>query len=88
MKPLIRHQYPGDIGLGAWHQTGLIQTSPTLTEQSASGIYLFGTQRLWYRNRSIDNAGISGFYQYGKTNSSILNMTQYVSTRYPFILTR
>lgn len=72
------HKLPGDIGLGLWHQTGLIQTSPSLTEHGASGIYLFGTQRLWYRNRSVDNAGISGYYQYGNTNSGVLNMKQYV----------
>lgn len=72
------NKLPGVIGVGLWHQTGLIQTSPTLTEHSASGIYLYGTQRLWYRNRSMDNAGISSFYQYGNTNSSVLNMQQYV----------
>ncbi len=74
------HQLPGNLGLGAWHQTGLIQTSPSLTEHGASGIYLYGTQRLWYRNRSQDNAGVSGFYQYGNTNSSTLNMKQYIGT--------
>lgn len=72
------NKFPGVIGLGLWHQTGLIQSSPTLTEHDASGIYLFGTQRLWYRNRSLDNAGISSFFQYGNTDSSVLNMKQYI----------
>jgi porin len=75
---LGKNNMPGDFGVGLWHQTGLIQTNPTLTEHGASGYYIFGTQRLWYRNPSINNSGISGFYQYGKTNSSVLNMTQYV----------
>lgn len=75
---LGKNQLPGDIGIGIWHQTGLIKTSPTLSENNASGYYLFGTQRLWYLNPSKNNRGISSFYQYGRNNSSVLNMTQFV----------
>lgn len=75
---LGKNKLPGDIGIGIWRQTGLIQTNPSLTEHGASGYYLFGTQRLWYKNPSINNSGISGFYQYGRNTSGVLNMTQYV----------
>lgn len=75
---LGKNKLPGDIGVGVWHQTGLIESSPTLTENGASGYYIFGTQRLWYKDPSCNNSGISGFYQYGKNNSNVLNMTQYV----------
>lgn len=75
---LGKNKLPGDIGIGLWRQTGLIQTTPTLTEHGAMGYYIFGTQRLWYRDPSINNSGISGFYQFGKSNSHTLNMTQYV----------
>lgn len=74
---LGKNKLPGDIGVGVWHQTGPIKEN-NLNEDGASGYYIFGTQRLWYRNPSIDNSGISGFYQYGKNNSNVLSMTQYV----------
>ena len=75
---LGRDRMPGTIGLGGWHQTGLIQTTPSFSEHGASGYYLFGSQRLWYKKPGIDNSGISGFYQYGFNNSSVLSMTRYV----------
>jgi porin len=72
---------PGNIGIGAWHQDGLIQQStPNLTENSASGFYLFGTQRLWYKNPGENNSGIATFYQYGTTNSNVLPMQKYIGT--------
>lgn len=75
---LGKNNLPGDIAVGAWHQTGLVQSTPTLSENGTSGYYLFGTQRLWYKNPSINNSGISSFYQYGKNSSSVLNMTKYL----------
>jgi porin len=75
---LGKNNLPGDFSVGLWHQAGRIQTSPTLFENSASGYYIFGTQRLWYRDPFINNSGISCFYQFGKNMSSVLNMTEYV----------
>lgn len=70
---------PGNFAVGAWHQQGAITaTSPNLSENSASGVYLFGTQRLWYRNPGIDVSGLSGFYQYGINNSDVLPMQQFI----------
>lgn len=69
---------PGNIALGAWHQTGPILPGPGLYEKGASGLYLFGSQRLWYRHPGIDNSGLSMFYQYGINNSSVLPVTQFV----------
>jgi porin len=68
---------PGNIGLGVWHHTGLIEES-SLSEEGASGIYLHGSQRLWYKDPGINYSGISGFYQYGINNSDVLSMTQYL----------
>lgn len=68
---------PGLFAVGAWHQTGLIQYAPVISEQGASGIYLFGSQRLWYKNAGVDNSGVSFFYQYGISNSSALPMQEY-----------
>lgn len=72
-----KNELPGNIGIGAWNQHGLILQSP-LSEQSASGVYAFGSQRLWYRNPGFDSSGISAFYQYGINNSSALPMKQYI----------
>lgn len=69
---------PGNIGIGIWRQTGPMKSPANLFQQGASGIYLFGTQRLWFRNPGQDISGISAFYQYGKNNSKVLPMTQYV----------
>lgn len=72
---LGKKRMPGTIGIGLWQQTGLIRQN-NFTEMSASGGYLFGSQRLWYRHPGFDTSGISAFYQYGVNNSSILPMKQ------------
>ncbi len=72
-----KNQLPGNVGIGAWHQKGLI-LQPPLSEQNASGAYIFGAQRLWYRNPGYDSSGVSAFYQYGINNSSALPMKQYI----------
>lgn len=72
------HGLPGTVAVGAWNQHGPIITSPTLTENGASGFYSFGAQRLWYRDPTENNSGISAFYQYGINNSDVMPMTQFV----------
>jgi porin len=79
-----KNKLPGTVGVGAWHQTGLIQESSMLFEHGASGYYLFGSQRLWYKNPGINNGGISAFYQYGENNSSVLPMKKYVGAGLTF----
>lgn len=75
---LGKNNLPGTVGMGLWHQTGLIRGFPQLTEKGASGTYMFGSQRLWYKNPGIDDSGLSAFYQYGINNSNVLPMTQFV----------
>ena len=65
----------GAIGVGLRHQKGLIKQGD-LTEQGATGSYLFGSQRLWYRYPEKDVNGVSAFYQYSINNSSALPMKQ------------
>lgn len=74
---LDQYHKPGYIGIGAWQQSGLIQNT-TLKEHNAQGFYVFGSQRLWYKNPHYDSSGISGFYQYGQNNSTVLAMSKYV----------
>ncbi|EHL30890.1 carbohydrate porin [Legionella drancourtii] len=72
---LGKDKKPGTIGIGLWHQTGLIKQE-NLTQSGSTGGYLFGSQRLWYRHPGYDISGISGFYQYGINNSRVLPMKQ------------
>jgi porin len=68
---------PGNIGIGLWHQSGLVENSPILFEHGTEGYYIFGAQRLWYKDPSQDCSGILAFYQFGKNNSNVLPMTKY-----------
>lgn len=72
-----RNHLPGRIGFGTWHQTGLIKSEANFFEHGASGYYIFGSQRLWYKHPGIDDSGISGFFQFGANNSNVLSMLQY-----------
>ncbi|MBI2786528.1 MAG: carbohydrate porin [Legionella longbeachae] len=74
---LGKDHMPGTAGIGLWHQTGLIRQHD-LSESEATGAYLFGSQRLWYRHPGYDTSGISAFYQYSINNSSALPMKQSV----------
>lgn len=74
---LSSKRLPGNLGIGGWHQTGPI-TNYSLYERSAEGYYLFGTQRLWYRNPFNDNSGLSAFFQFGKNQSHVLSMPKYL----------
>lgn len=75
---LGKQKKPGNIGIGAWEQSGPITSSPTIEEDNAEGYYLFGNQRLWYKDPFQDRSGISAFYQYGKNNSQALPVNRYV----------
>jgi porin len=71
---------PGNFGVGVWGQTGKLAdlSVPHGTTNGAIGTYLFGAQRLWFRDPGVDNSGISGFYQFGANNSNALHARQYV----------
>jgi porin len=73
---------PGSFAIGGWHQTGHLSTLPpnVITENGASGFYLFGSQRFWRARPNIDNSGISGFVQYGVHDSDTLPFDQYFGT--------
>jgi porin len=45
--------------------------------RGAGGVYLFGAQRLWFRNPGVDNRGVSGFYQLGANNTNARLARQY-----------
>ncbi len=69
---------PGNFGVGVWGQTGKLATFDGGTSDGANGVYLFGSQRLWFRRPNLDNSGVSGFYQFGANDSNALLARQYV----------
>lgn len=74
---LGENKKPGNFAVGLWHEDGPVQNGD-LSEENASGVYLFGSQRLWYKHPGENYSGISSFYQYGINNSDVLRMQQYV----------
>jgi porin len=67
---------PGSFGIGLWNQTGHLQRGH-VSESGAMGVYLFGSQRIWFRHPGEDNSGISSFFQFGANDSETLPMNQY-----------
>jgi len=75
---LGRQKKPGTFGIGAWQQHGKIKSPPTISENNTAGFYLFGSQRLWYKNPGLDNSGVSSYLQYGYNKSRAMLMNKYV----------
>jgi len=78
---LGKENMPGNLGLGIWNQSGPLSICSTvipttcLTENSASGGYLIGQQRLLNFRYPNDNSGITSFLQMGITPSNTNLMT-------------
>ncbi len=68
---------PGDFGVGVWGQTGPLVDFEKKTVRGTAGVYLYGSQRLWFRHPGVDNSGISGFYQFGANNSNAMPARQF-----------
>ncbi len=74
---LGRNRLPGEAGAGVWHQTGVLQDPPGISENGTDGIYTFGSQRLWFRDPGRDNTGVSTFLQAGHNDSKTLPINQF-----------
>lgn len=74
---LGQEEKPGNVAVGAWHQTGELERSG-VSQNGVSGFYLFGSQRLWYKDPGKDNGGLSFFYQFGVNNSKLISATHYI----------
>ena len=68
---------PGKFGAGAWFQTGKLKGFDNQPLTGANGIYLFGSQRLFYENPEVSNNGLSIWMQFGATNSDIVQTHRY-----------
>ena len=69
--------HPGQFGIGLWHQTGLL-TAKTVSQDGASGVYMFGSQRLVHGiNERVPTSGVSAFFQFGASNAKTPPVSQY-----------
>jgi porin len=69
--------HPGQFGIGLWHQTGIL-TAPGVTQDGASGVYLFGSQRIAHGvNERVASSGVTTFFQFGASNSQTSPINQY-----------
>jgi len=73
-----RDHMPGIIALGGWYQTGLLSIPDVTKQNGAQGVYLFGSQRVWFRSPGVDDSGISVFWQAGLNNGKTLPMNRFV----------
>ncbi len=67
---------PGSFGVGLWNQSGQLRVGD-VTESGATGVYIFGSQRIWFRHPGKDNSGLTSFFQFGANNSETLPVNQY-----------
>jgi porin len=68
---------PGTVAVGAWRQAGEL-SAVGVREDGAKGIYAFANQRLWLRHPGVDNSGVSGFLQFGVSDSDTMIADRYV----------
>lgn len=74
-------ELPGRIALGAWKQTGklsLVTGNKTITQQGAYGVYLYGSQRLWWKDKDQANSGIIAYFQLGINNTQTLPINKFL----------
>ncbi len=74
------NEKPGKFGAGAWFQTGNFTTFTGKPFSGAQGIYLFGTQRLYFEDRKKNNNGLTSFFQFGATNTDLVFIHRYFGT--------
>lgn len=74
-------EFPGRIAIGAWRQTGKLTYSSndeTISENGVSGIYLYGSQRLWWRDKDVANSGVIAYFQLGINNTETLPIKSFL----------
>ena len=71
---------PGRIGVGGWWQTGKLKTPGGPIVNGADGMYLFGSQRLYFEDRERTNNGLEFYAQFGATDSDLVLTHRYFGT--------
>lgn len=80
---------PGNIAVGGWIQTGKLSIPDVVEQQGAQGAYLFGAQRVWFKRPTVDDSGISIYWQLGYNHAKTLPMNKFIGCGFTaFALTR
>ncbi|MES2199564.1 MAG: carbohydrate porin [Chlamydiota bacterium] len=72
---------PGRVSLGLWDQTGKLTLDVEekhISQQGAQGVYLFASQRLWWKDKSRANSGLVTFLQLGANNTKTLQINKFL----------
>ncbi len=70
---VLAEHYPGNIGTGAWYQSGALDAADGTTQNGTAGYYLFGSQRIW-KERDGGPASLSAFFHFGVNDATTLPM--------------
>lgn len=74
-------ELPGRIALGAWRQTGKLTLNTgdkVISQKGAYGIYFYGSQRLWWKDKENANSGVVTFLQLGINNTETLPINKFL----------
>ncbi len=86
---LGKERKPGNLSLGGWIQTGKLSIPNVVEQQGAQGLYLFGSQRVWFNHPDVDDSGISMYWQLGYNHAKTLPMNEFIGLGFTaFALTR
>ena len=82
---VIGDKYPGQLGAGLWHQTGVLQGPNGVSQNGTGGFYMFGGQRLWCNshNRASPD-GVNARDGKSKVAVSALDDRQSISAFFQF----
>lgn len=86
---LGEEQKPGNLSIGGWLQTGKLSIPNVVEQHGAQGLYLFGSQRVWFNHPGKDHSGISIYWQLGYNHAKTLPMNRFLGFGFTaFALTR
>lgn len=72
---------PGRIALGVWRQTGsfsLDTGDASIVQNGVQGIYLYGSQRLWWKDKNFSSSGVVTYLQLGINNTKTLPINKFL----------
>jgi porin len=74
-----QQEKPGALGAGYWKQTGLL-SAPGGNVHGAEGVYLFGSQRLYFERPGESNNGLTAWIQLAATDSDFISTHRYLGS--------
>ena len=72
---------PGRVAVGLWQQTEKLTLDTeheSISQQGAHGIYLYASQRLWWKDKEHTNSGVVTYLQLGMNNTKTLPINKFL----------